>query len=682
MLDARLSSFLNSDERRKLWASTDKILSHRPIGGSTTELALGYVQSGKTTQMIALTAAAHDKGYRIVIALLGSTNLLLDQNADRFAKTLALDVRNDFRWVTLTNPNGRRSGQSIRDKLEMGRTLFVPVLKHSRRISQLAEVLSGCDLQSIPVLILDDEADQASMNTKVNQDSESKVYEAIGSLRNCLKQHLYIQFTATPYAPLLLEPDDHLAPEYVEFLTPGNGYVGGREFFIDCADKVVRTIPLLDEQSSSGKILELPESLNIATANFIAGSALLLKNDPSSKTVSMLVHSTHKNNIQEVYHFLMNRLISGWKETVLDNFESIPIEIRSERVRLVGNGVPDVSNDEFLVQVKYVLREMILWLVNSASDVKKINWLEGPIHVLVGGNKLDRGFTVEGLTVTYMNRPTSDQIDTLEQRARAFGYRMDLLPYCQFFATSATIRILRQVVQTEYDLRARLGDWIAEGNSPKDWAKEIGLLLPQGAKPTRSSVLKALTSFNAGGGWHQLRMPSLEADHLEMNREVLERIGLLNAPRADWGRLQHRTLELDSGDVLENILKPWSWDGFSPGWDQDQILQLFESLGPNNASGLSRSVSVLLMQYENEDKPRQREWRSDTGFLNLFQGKDASFPAVNTYPGDRAVPISSTGSDALALQVHRVQPKDANLPEVFTLAVYLGDSKIVKRRDQ
>ena len=68
------------------------------------------------------------------------------------------------------------------------------------------------------------------------------------------------------------------------------------------------------------------------------------------------------------------------------------------------------------------------------------------MHLLVGGNKLDRGFTVEGLTVTYLNRPTSPQIDTREQRARAFGYRQDLLPYCQFFATPRTLRVLRSAL--------------------------------------------------------------------------------------------------------------------------------------------------------------------------------------------------------------------------------------------
>jgi hypothetical protein len=89
------------------------------------------------------------------------------------------------------------------------------------------------------------------------------------------------------------------------------------------------------------------------------------------------------------------------------------------------------------------------------------------------------------------------------------------------------------------------------------------------------------------------------------------------------------------------------------------------------------------MQFENEDKPREREWRQDTGFVNLFQGQDALYVEGATpdkYPGDRKVPILTEGDGSLAIQIHRILPKGINSPEVFTLAVYLGDSKIVRGR--
>jgi hypothetical protein len=640
IVDELFSKSLGELERERLWKSAQNILSHRPVDGCSTGLALGYVQSGKTTQMIALTAAAHDAGYRIVVALLGSTNLLLDQNSNRFEENLQIGTRDDFRWVSIKNPSGRSGITKISENLDKGRTILIPVLKHKGRITQLAEVLAACSLANIPALILDDEADQASLNAAVNDDAESKVYEAIGLLRDSLPQHLYVQFTATPYAQLLLEPDDRLSLEFVEFLTPGRGYVGGREFFIDNADTVIRSIPTMDEQSASTKLIDLPTSLKIATANFIAGSALLLINDPSAKTISMLVHSTHKNKVQSVYHYLIKNLLRNWREVINGDYLQIPELIQIERSKLVSNGAKDISDDLFLEKVEYVLKEAILWLVNSASDVKKINWLEGPIHILVGGNKLDRGFTVEGLTVTYMNRPTSDQIDTLEQRARAFGYRNDLLPYCQFFATLATVRMLRGIVHTEYDLRGRLG-----------------------------------------GGWHQLRMPSLKIDHMKKNSELVAELGILSADREYFGRISHRTIEIDSAVLFDNFLKKWEWDGFSPGWEHENILQLFESLGPRHVNNKNGIIKVTLMQYENEDSPREREWRPDTGFVNLFQGKDAGFESgvtADKYPGDRMVPKINENLNSLAVQIHRIAPKGIEVDELFTLAIYLGDAKIVR----
>ena len=677
VVDALMANFLPEKERTKLWASAEAILNSKVDLDTRTGLALGYVQSGKTTQMIALTASAFDAGYRVVVALLGSTNLLLDQNENRFRESLNIDGRNDFRWITMMNPKGKSDKTKIVENLTKDRIILISVLKHALRINNLAEILSEIDMEKYPVLVLDDEADQHSLNPKVNQDEEGKVYESIGKLRAACPKHLYVQFTATPYAQLLLEPDDRLSPDFVEFLHPGDGYIGGREFFIDYADKVIRTIPALDEQPARGNITELPKSLVTATANFVAGSALLLLNDSSTKRISMLVHSTHRNPVQATYHFLMKRMIAEWRDF---SELAIPAEIYEERKSLVNAGAKDVSDEDFDNKVRYVLKETIFWLLNSVNAIKKVNWNEGPIHILVGGNKLDRGFTVEGLTVTYMNRPHSAQIDTLEQRARAFGYRGDLLPYCQFFATQKSIRMLRGIVHTEYDLRSRLADWIDAGNSPKTWAREIGLLLPKGAKPTRANVFRAITAFNNGPGWHSLKKPSLSPAQIAHNQRLVSEIGLPNAPRKNWGRIEHRTLKLKSSVVFDKLLKPWQWDGFSPGWDHEHILQLFESLGPKNDLGVDREVTITFMQFENQDAPRSRDWSPETGFVNLFQGKDNNYVEGDPkmYPGDRKVPLIDEGEDTLALQIHRIMPKGQNLPEVLTLAVYLGDKQIVK----
>lgn len=393
---------------------------------ATTYLALGFVQSGKTTSITAIIAAGADEGYRVVIALMGATNLLLEQNRQRLEKALGIGERQDYVWVVESNPSGSAAAKRLDDWLRRDRVVLIPVLKHAGRIRAVASCLQRMQATNVPVLIVDDEADQASLNT-MGASAESRTYEAIRGLRESVSRHLYVQYTATPYAPLLLEADDLLSPQHVEFLQPGPGYTGGREFFVDSADRVVRDVPSFDEQASKNPPLELPKSLVSAFSNYLVGAALLLTHEPAGAPVSMLVHSTARNDVQARYEFLLQRQLAAWRRSAEEagSWDDLPSVIDQERAKLVESGALDVDNAKLLPSLRFALREATLWLINSASELNKVDWTKAPLHVLVGGNKLDRGFTVEGLTVTYMNRPTTVQVDTLEQRARAFGYRRD-----------------------------------------------------------------------------------------------------------------------------------------------------------------------------------------------------------------------------------------------------------------
>lgn len=661
-------------DRINIWGSVDRILDRGPLatgGGGATGLALGYVQSGKTTAITALVAAAADAGYRVVVAILGSTNLLLEQNSQRLTAALGLGEREDYVWFSTTNASGSRKGKELAGWLARGRTLLLPVIKHAGRIDALATVLAEI-AHDVPVLIVDDEADQASLNTQVNVAAASRTYEAVRNLRAVASQHLYVQFTATPYAPLLLEADDHLRPDFVEMLQPGHGYTGGREFFIDHAELVVEPIPTLDEQPPKSLPTHLPRSLIGAFANFVAGSALLLGTDPTSPPISMLVHSTQRNDVQARYHFLLDRLLKKWHNAAAT---SLPGEVMAQRAALVADGAADLRDADFLQRTRYVLAETTLWLVNSASDVSRIDWRVAPIHVLVGGNKLDRGFTVEGLTVTYMNRPPSTQIDTLEQRARAFGYRQDLLPYCKFYATPRTLRVLREIVDTEYDLRANLLDWVASGRDVGDWAGEVGLLLPQGTRPTRQSVVTTLSAFNERPTWHQLRRPSLVQSDREHNRRLVEQVGLLSAAPIAYGRLSHPSLELPLRRVVAELVEPWAGVpvGASPGWRQESLVDLLR-----RQPAQDDPICLTLMQHPGGG-PRSRDWDPSTGFVNLLQGADPR-PSGEIYRGDRSVGGADQQPGRIVVQVHYVrstQPKATG--ELFTLVVHAGNRQVMRR---
>lgn len=668
-VDEHFASRMDESARRQVWRSVDEALASGPLADSgtpgATVLCLGYVQSGKTTAITGLIAAAADAGYRLVIAMLGSTNLLLDQNRARIEDALGLGSRRDYTWVRESNPRGVKAAANIRDYLDRGRVVFVPVLKHAGRISELAAVLSG--IGDVPTLIIDDEADQASLNTE--SKSASATYRSIKDLRSQTPMHLYAQFTATPYAPLLLDSSDMLHPDKVVFLTPGRGYTGGRQFFVDSADAVVRDVPMLEEQQSKTAPIELPNSLVVALASFFTGTAMLLRHDLSSSPVSMLIHSTARNDVQQRYEFLVRRQLKSWSSALSAGGE-LPAVMRNEADRLERLGVEPMAEDALVGGIEQCIRECELWLVNSTSALESVDWTVSPVHILIGGNKLDRGFTVEGLTVTYLNRPSSPQVDTLEQRARAFGYRSELLPFCQFFASKRTVRGLREIVFTELDLRARLEEHVSSGGSTATWAQEVGLLLPAGMAPTRSAVLDALTHVEHG--WQVLRNPFLDEDVVSVNRELVSELGLLETELVDFGRLQHRVMRLAMGSAVE-LMERWSAPELGPGWNRNQTIATMHRLADQYDS-----LPIVLLQAG--DGPRVRKWDSQIGFINLFQGRDLDFESSGglTYPGDRAIPPAEIAVGSPVLQVHRVSRRGYD-EDVLVPAVYLGQQKQVRK---
>nr|WP_286189336.1 Z1 domain-containing protein [Sanguibacter hominis] len=675
LIDEMLAARMDDQSRARVWKSVINILDRGPqrtgLGGQTG-LALGYVQSGKTTSITALIAAAADQGYQVIVAVLGGTNLLLDQNRQRLEAALRIQTRKDYRWISEPNPSGIPTAKRIGDRVENGRAVLIPVLKHAGRLNALAAVLDAVPaIEQVPVLIIDDEADQASLNTST--EAESKTYEAIRVLRSRVPKHLYVQYTATPYAPLMLDSSDLLSPDFVEFLEPGTGYTGGREFFVDFADQVIRDVPLLDEQTPRDLPLELPASLLSALGSFVAGAAILLARQPDAAPVSMLIHSTQRNDVQERYRFLVEREVRRWRTAVdsAADVQGLPKVVLQERGILGERGAPELDDDTFLAKVRWVLRETSLWLVNSTSALNRVAWNVTPVHILIGGNKLDRGFTVEGLTVTYMNRPPSAQVDTLEQRARAFGYRRDQLPYCQFFATKRTIRSLRDIVFTEYDLRAQLQDHVDDGGTVHSWARDLGLMLPEGMKPTRDAVVSQLEYCPTG--WASIRLPRITPDSIEANAAIVRGVGLLDADPVDYGRLALRTVHLSVSDIVERVINPWVADPYGPSWRLRDVVEVL-----SRVEDQSKLVPVILM--EEDGRARIRKWDMETGFVNLFQGRDnVRTEGGPSYPGDRAIGGIADDPSSVVVQIHRVARRGDAENELFTLAVHLGDRKIVRK---
>ncbi len=440
--------------------------------GQETGLVVGYVQSGKTMSFETVAALARDNGFRMVVVVTGTSNLLLDQSTGRLREDLRLDApQRARRWMQFTNPTADDpTVQAIRDVLEDWRepgtpeeykkTVLITVLKNHRHLQNLTELVQAVGAQGVPVLIIDDEADQASLNTEIAQGQESTTYRRLMALRQALSNHTYLQYTATPQAPLLVSIIDSLSPNFVQVLEPGYDYTGGREFFGDNSP-LARVIPPQDVPTTTNPLTEPPDSLLEALRIFMVGVTAGIREGGNTGNRSMLVHPSHRTAQHQEYYNWVRDIFDDWKrilrlpDTDPDKQELVEEfrEAYRDLATTVGAALP--AFEDLVPALRFAFNNTRVQEVNArAGQTPTVDWRSAYGWILVGGQAMDRGFTVEGLTVTYMPRGIGvGNADTVQQRARFFGYKRGYLGYCRVYLEQGTFTAFQSYVEHEEDIR-------------------------------------------------------------------------------------------------------------------------------------------------------------------------------------------------------------------------------------
>jgi hypothetical protein len=512
--------------------------------GGSVVLVVGYVQSGKTLSFTTLASLARDNGYGVVILLAGTTNNLKEQSQKRLEKDLGLDELQRGWTEIFENPNtagpdlpkmrsALKSWKRRRDGLtqEEKPTLVVSILKHAGRIANAADALARLDLTGVPVLIVDDESDQATPNTRASRNrrtgrsDESATYAAVGALRRALPHHSLVQYTATPQANLLLATADTLNPDYVKVLSSGPGYTGGKVFFQDRGGELVKLLPDGEAFDPRNPMTEPPDGLQDALRVFLLGIA-----DANLKKVeenrSMLVQAHQNTGPHRVYRTWIADLLNDWQagiETGGEYAEEVIAGFRSAYTEL-SRSVSDLEPfDRLVANIPERTEELRVVEVNSTAQAERtIKWKSAYNWILIGGMKLDRGFTVEGLTVTYMPRPLSDNADVLQQRARFFGYRGSYIGYCRIYLLGAAKRAFTDYVDDEEFLRESLRGH--EGQPLARWKRDF-ILHSQFARPTRAAVIgRRVARKRAGREWNWPKSMHFDARTRSSNTRLFEEI--------------------------------------------------------------------------------------------------------------------------------------------------------------
>tara|TARA_R110000850_G_scaffold38800_28_gene101019 strand:+ start:10526 stop:12718 length:2193 start_codon:yes stop_codon:yes gene_type:complete len=689
---------LSLDEKEQLIKETTKILGDciDPAGGANrnTGLVIGYVQSGKTLSFTGLAALARDNKFQLVILLAGTTNNLVEQSNDRLRGDLEIDSNRQWKPFS-TQQKGFQNDELDRVKSELtkwqrgnsrAKTILIICMKQHQHLDNLAKLLSKLDLDGVPTLIVDDEGDQAGINTKAKKNQESTTYSRILALRDQFPVHSYVLYTATPQAPLLISRIDTLSPDFGVVLTPGTQYVGGQDFFsLEGQEKYIETILASEVPDPLNPPIEPPKSLLSALRCFFVGVAigLLEEEDRKGKNRSMMIHPA----VPKSDHLMFARWVKQAKEDwgiILDDknhprHKELIDAFKESTAALLKTYPCSFTFDEISECLLEVVESTAIVELNTRqkSRIPSVDWKGEYSWILVGGIGLDRGFTVEGLTVSYMPRSTGvGNADNIQQRARFFGYKRGYLGLCRIYLTTENIDAFNDYVSHEESIRSSIRAHLDNGETLKDWRRTY--FLDQKLNPTRSSViLLEMYQSRGRGGWITPDHPHEDSEILAENREaavaILNDFDLYEYAEPGWNNKQVIPAFSDAirlADMLPyfgRVRYKWPDDNLQ----HSSLMLMLERLIADNPDAKC-SFYAFSGPWSDVDAIRTLNDEKPAKIKNLFQGSNAR----TNYLGARAL-ISQSD---VTFQLHRydlqTSDKKRTLKDVPVFAVHFPDALI------
>ena len=504
----------------------------RQIDGPTG-LLYGRIQSGKTVAMITFSALAIDNGFRIIVVLTSNFVELVKQTAERFT-----DLGRAIISASTDRDSWDRDVEHIR-KHAGERGVVLVCAKDNRHLESVRDLLTEIDAGAYPALILDDEADQASLDNNTRRRSRSdnpddvtptKIHERINDIRKLLSHHVFVQVTATPYALLLQNVNSPVRPRFTRVLDPGDGYTGGEHFFsvaqIGGADDAGDPNPPLvfvDEQESqhiAGGPDRAPSGLEQAIAFFLVAAAAQSVADPAvlRRAQNFLCHTSHKKAEHDKLYGLIKDFTSSFEDQLepLTGRAAVLVHWAYEELGKTLSNLPPL--DEIVEDIVDRLPRRRIRVVNSEG--KSADEVRGAPNFIIGGNIVGRGLTIDNLLVTYyLRKPKISQMDTMLQHARMFGYRGKLMPYTRAFLPRSLAARFNGIHEAESELRGLLQRASSIDQIPVQVVGEL--------RPTRYGVLDTGSVVTFPSGKHlfplapEYRQPSKKQREIEA---VLRRI--------------------------------------------------------------------------------------------------------------------------------------------------------------
>lgn len=531
-------------------------------------LVVGYVQSGKTANFTAVAARAADVGYRLIIVLSGIHDSLRNQTQRRLDQELA-GVGVD--WITLTDETSDFQVPAVADGFASTGTVLIVAKKITpilNRLNQWFRQLEG-RLGEVPVLLIDDEADQASINTRGNRrdpsiDKEaapdddtapSLTNELIRDILRKIPRATYIAYTATPFANILIDPDasdsqvgeDLFPKDFVVQLPRPDGYTGTEELFgtsalgrdvlrpVDPAD--VKALKPKQRRKSEAVVargpLDLPQSLADALLTFALVGAIRLLRGQSGKPHTMLVHVSQLQQDQRRIGAAIKEQIRNW----FHHEEAEPGVLKQMfRSTLAGLGTVELPSTEETVleeAINNLARLDVVVLNSKTGEELEYDDKPGRQLVAVGGNRLSRGLTLEGLTVAYFLRTTT-LADALLQMARWYGFRAGYDDLIRIWTTEGIAQWFVELALVEESLRDSITALNKAGRRPD----QMAIRMRAHSKLLLTSKNKSRMQTDDARSWsgenpQTILFPLYDRDLLERNLDLASELLRQHPPTQD-----------------------------------------------------------------------------------------------------------------------------------------------------
>lgn len=521
----------------------DKLSSPRLRRG----LIIGDVQSGKTATYSGLICKAADAGYKVVILLAGITENLRQQTQQRVDEAVVgqswriindrkvripVGVGEDGRNIRATSMTSIESDfvgdcDKIATTIDQHNSLILFVIKknvsvlqklHDWLKDQNVDALQGCIDQ--PMLLIDDEADNASVNTKKDQTDPTRTNKLIRQICGLFKNATYVGFTATPFANVFIDPDSvaemvgaDLFPEHFIYSlpTPSN-YISAKRIFDPSGDHYgsLRFIPDIVEPDYDSEEFQTQEEFNIEALNcgpfyfkhkktwhgvlpkslreamlcyFLANAVRDLRGDVSAPR-SMLVNMSRFIKVQRYIRDEVERMFNSVFNTIRYDFE----DTRSKNTKLPlykelkavwekhFSDVSDISFERVIDKQHLIsaIEHIQIVVVNGAKNSGKLDYKSNKsLRVIaVGGLALSRGLTLEGLIVSYFYRNTST-FDVLMQMGRWFGYRKGYEDIFQIWTSEDSAYWYAEISAATEDLKSDIREMFDQKLTPKDFGLRV-----------------------------------------------------------------------------------------------------------------------------------------------------------------------------------------------------------------